>query len=663
MARALVKLGRMPFLSWAVFPVIGLCLYPFVWHGQYLGDDWHWIANVRAFGPGHFWIHGPYFRPIVSFYMWGADRIGGPVLLCVANVFLNVGSAMFIRSVGGRLAQQIGLGESLSYTLGWAAGLWFLCNSFHTEGVMWACCVNDTANLFFGLWGFKVLLRALPATHGKAFLVTFAGSLMLFAVAMLWKETALWYPVVSIFAVLLVLAGRRSGLRSVHSFVALVALAGLDVAYLLTRAHFLGSLVGGYGTRLSFFPQSFVQKHDLAVSLNNALIPLGRQISSVRFLGEDSVSLLTAAFFAGAALLWIRSMPLPRKLRDRVASQNGQRTTFAVGLVGLVMLGHFWVDHVYGPENEFAQRIGWAALFTLGLALVLLARKSLALSRRVAYIAICLAGVFSFLAAVTLPERMGLGVAVVLFAGVIELPNSTDSLPGAAGLGGFVILGLVSTYLLLILQMGIGEQYWGENIRLSYEASAFGALSCAGCLALYARLKPVRLAQIMLLAAIPLAVCLLVNEHAYDDAYKINNGLARGLAGIAAESKAVGGHSPHRIYLLAIPGPGVGPGANSELAWTTTKGTFDCRAAFGFMGYLSSDRIREDVAPGGWYTVRLEPLPSTESRTPTVQRRTAPDDDWFKIDPLSARVQIQDPEPGDVLATMDGDEIRVIRTY
>ena len=233
----------------ALFVLAALLAYSSNLNSYFLSDDFVQIGKVlhRDFSVAWGQEHGGFFRPlfilsyIVDSRIWH-DR---PFGFHLTNTLLHALNSLLVFKLGLRLFQDAKLpAKALKAATGAAAAL-FLVHPSHTEAVTWISGRADLLATFFCL---AALCSYSVFVNGRR-IAYMALALGLGAMALLAKESAICLPFFILIVGLYFSRGRKV-LADLASFVVML------IAFILLRAAFLGSIVGGYGTgqHLNFKP-------------------------------------------------------------------------------------------------------------------------------------------------------------------------------------------------------------------------------------------------------------------------------------------------------------------------------------------------------------------------------------------------------------------------
>jgi hypothetical protein len=233
----------------AFFILIAAAAYSSNLNSYFLSDDFVQIGKVMH---GDFAVawgreHGGFFRPlfILSYIIDSRIWHNRPFGFHLTNVLVHALNSFLVFKLGSQLFQHLKLpGKAVKVTAG-AAAVLFLLHPSHTEAVTWISGRADLLATFFclaSMWSYFVFVKARRIAH-------LVLALVLGVVALLAKESAICLP----FLILIVGLHRARGRRLL---VDVGLFGGIVMAFILVRATFLGSVVGGYGSgqHLNFAP-------------------------------------------------------------------------------------------------------------------------------------------------------------------------------------------------------------------------------------------------------------------------------------------------------------------------------------------------------------------------------------------------------------------------
>lgn len=637
--------------NWKTFPILAFLLYAIYWvipqfRPNFLAEEWWYIDIGRQQGPlgaAHaFAIAGhPNFRLGFDWLFWQMDILfqGNPLWFALANVAVVTGSAVLLWSLFRRIFFLSGQSYEQATWYGYWVGVIFLTNSAHVEAVNWVSCLNVTLGLFFGLWGLNVLADYCHYNYPPY--KNLVGSSLLFLVALSFRETAIFWPVIGLTMVAVLSKGWRLILP--------MSLATLlvDGGYLFARHQYMGKAGTDWLSKLHGAPF----KHDLTVSLNSALLPLGRQIAYLA--SENWMTLITVGFLVGTAGILAFRSGLPGKFR----ADKNEKFISSVLVVGFGFQIWQYADSI---SDLFTTWICWAlGLMTCtALWFAVMANKkwrsAIAISSLI-LLAINFAGGGLTTRIYLVP--LAIGTALVLGE---RRPANATSTRQLVWIG---LACLVAVFFLSILGAGIGQQYWGENQRESYEASAFGAVVVVTCLALLANQSTRLFYGLVTSTAMVFGGLLALHNYVWSttDHYALENGLERDLQQIIA--RAVESDQPKRVFILCAPqtiwnekSESIGRVLDRE------RGNVDVRVAFLLYGSLPTDRILIHQVGTDRFSTELvptKPEPSRYIRPSSLDMRINKDYDrsWFAEGMQPDNIQLVGYQPGDVVAVVNGDHL------
>jgi len=236
---------------WAlIVGVLGFAAYLNALGGEYVWDDIPQVLenpfirdwrNLPNFFTANLATHtafpgaGPYYRPlflisyVFDFSIWGINPFG----YHLTNVVLHALCSVFVYLIAGRVFEN--------FISAFIAGALFALHPIHSEAVAWIAGRADLLAAFFLFLSFYFYIQVRD-TRGPRSLTS---SLLLFALALLSKETAIVMP-------LLIAAhdychGRETE-RNASSFITrgVLLFLSLAVLYFVLRSVVLGSVVVGH---------------------------------------------------------------------------------------------------------------------------------------------------------------------------------------------------------------------------------------------------------------------------------------------------------------------------------------------------------------------------------------------------------------------------------
>jgi protein O-mannosyl-transferase len=219
-------------------------------NSYFISDDFVQIGKVLHGDFSVAWgqSHGGFFRPlfilsyIVDSRVWH-DR---PFGYHLTNFIIHALNSFFVFKLGLQVFQHLRLSTKVANATAIAAAALFLLHPSHTEAVIWISGRADLIATFFvlaSLWCFCTYANK-PRALDLALALAFG------AAALLAKESAICLPFL-----ILILGFYLSGARK--TLAAFGAFALILIAFVLVRAYFLGTFLGGYGAsqHLNFTPR------------------------------------------------------------------------------------------------------------------------------------------------------------------------------------------------------------------------------------------------------------------------------------------------------------------------------------------------------------------------------------------------------------------------
>jgi hypothetical protein len=230
--------------DWAAAFLIACGLLVFVpnLNAYFLSDDFVLLSWTRVhstgealafFDPHTFW----FYRPLVKVVYWAGQDLFGlrAVPFHLFSLVLHGSNAYLVyRLVSQGPERMEGYRRGARWVTGVAASLLFLLNGHHAETVSWVAAVGDLIAAFCILSAL-LLFRRYRAQPTPLYL---AGSLGMFAVGLLSRETAVVLPVLLLLDVLVfgIGAGREAALPPLRRLLSALGSYGLVLAgYLLLQ--------------------------------------------------------------------------------------------------------------------------------------------------------------------------------------------------------------------------------------------------------------------------------------------------------------------------------------------------------------------------------------------------------------------------------------------
>jgi len=298
-----------------LFLLAGLLAFSLNLNSYFLSDDFVQIGKVLH---GDFSVawgqeHGGFFRPlfilsyVIDSRLWGARPFG----FHLTNVMLHGLNSFLVFRLASRMLTPEGLTRKVAI---FAAAL-FLLHPSHSEAVVW---ISGRADLLATCFVLSSLLLYFAYEDQTRRLFLFA-SMVCFGLALLAKESAVCLPF------LILIAGVYQSRRKIRH-VLLVSSAYILIlfGFIITRAWFIGGIVGGYGTaqHLNFSP-GWIRDRLLEAIVRSVLPPLPATWSMFLFKPLQSpVFYLIAVVAAASVLLAVlvrrrRCSAAERKLQNR----------------------------------------------------------------------------------------------------------------------------------------------------------------------------------------------------------------------------------------------------------------------------------------------------------------------------------------------------------
>jgi len=353
----------------ALFLLAALLAFASNLNSYFLSDDFVQIGKVLH---GDFSVawgqeHGGFFRPlfILSYIVDSRVWQGRPFGYHLTNILIHALNSFLVFKLGLRLFQNLKLPISSIKAAAAAAAALFLLHPSHTEAVTWISGRADLLATLFclaSLWSYCAYLD----TRRGTFLIL---ALAFGALALLGKESAVSLA----FLILIVGLYFSRGRRVLIEFGAFIV---TTLAFVLVRASFLGSIVGGYGTgqHLNFAP-AWIRDRLLEASARSILPALPATWSWFLFKPLQSplfilIALASLGLFAGAVVLRRRHYEsADRKRQNRLLLVLG--TLFLLALLPVINLRlslyETWGERfLYLPTVFSCLLIGYLSIILIG---------------------------------------------------------------------------------------------------------------------------------------------------------------------------------------------------------------------------------------------------------------------------------------------------------
>lgn len=269
-------------LAFTIFTIIGIAVFSRALDVFFISDDFVVLSTVLAgkFSPTWARTQGGFFRPLftltffIDYAIWGLRPIG----FHLTNLVLHVLNSLLLVLFTRRLVRPQGLAPAAQGLVPVAAGFMFLLHPSHSEAVSWISGRADLLATFFCLLSLLFYCSYLESRLTRRLLV----SLVTFGLALLSKESAICLP---LLLLALTFAMRKENPnRAVTVWKAIVPFLVTLIIFVLLRAAFIGSLVGGYGIdqHLNFSP-AWLRDRLLEASVRSGLPALPFAWSSFLF--------------------------------------------------------------------------------------------------------------------------------------------------------------------------------------------------------------------------------------------------------------------------------------------------------------------------------------------------------------------------------------------
>ena len=312
-----------------LFLLAGLIAFSPNLNSYFLSDDFVQIGKVLHGDYSVAWgqEHGGFFRPLfiwsyfIDSHLWGVRSFG----YHLTNVLVHALNSFLVFRLAAGLLENIESRKKRIVSI--TAGALFLLHPSHSEAVIW---ISGRADLLATLFLLLSLLTYLAYEDRKRELYL-ATSLAFFAIALLAKESAICTP----FLVLVIGLCRRAKLaRLVRAF---AMFAAVTLLFILVRARFIGSVIGGYGNaqHLNFAP-GWLRDRLLEAVVRSILPPLPSAWLTFLFKPlQSSVFYLLVLFIAAATAT---AIVIRRRSYQPAERKNQNRFMFMLAALFLMSL-------------------------------------------------------------------------------------------------------------------------------------------------------------------------------------------------------------------------------------------------------------------------------------------------------------------------------------
>jgi hypothetical protein len=368
-----------------LFLLAGLIAFSPNLNSYFLSDDFVQIGKVLHGDYSVAWgqEHGGFFRPlfICSYLLdsniWGTRPFG----YHLTNVILHSLNAFLVFKLAAGLLKPQHIEPRRKRIAALVAAVLFLLHPSHAEAVVW---ISGRADLLATLFVLLALLTYLVFEERKREWYL-GASLGLFAMALLAKESAICTP----FLILLIGLFGRAKLR--HLVRVCAMFAAVLILFMVVRARFIGSFIGGYGNtqHLNFAP-GWLRDRMLEAIVRSVAPPLPGAWLSFLFkpLQSPVFYLMVLLIATGAAT----AILLRRRFYQRAERMNQNR--FILMLAALFLIALLPVINL---RLSLYQTLGERFLYLPTVfACLLIAYVATVLIRKVTVFLILMAALLSF---------------------------------------------------------------------------------------------------------------------------------------------------------------------------------------------------------------------------------------------------------------------------
>jgi hypothetical protein len=287
-----------------VFLAAGVLLYAPVLTSFFLADDFVYLYQIVHLNwPDVLLLQPGVFRPLhvvtwlVDYHLWGLNSVG----YHVTNIVSHSLTSVLVVVVARRLFCQAIPQRDAS----WAAvlaGLVFLVHPSHTEAVSWIIGRHDILATLFVLCSWYSYMQF--RTQSKAaYLVWSLGA---FLIAMLFKESAITFPLILAAYEVLLFHTQKRAATVLRTTVALGLYGVVVIVYLLTRRMASGEFVSAFES--PFLRPNAAIFGNLSATLFRSFLPYVplQLLPEVPKLGLTNLAVALAGLIAAAAaLVWV----------------------------------------------------------------------------------------------------------------------------------------------------------------------------------------------------------------------------------------------------------------------------------------------------------------------------------------------------------------------
>jgi len=254
-----------------LFLLASLVAFSLNLNSYFLSDDFVQIGKVlhRDFSVAWGQEYGGFFRPlfigsyIIDSRLWGARPLG----FHLTNAILHGLNGFLLFRLAVKMLEPIMPDSHMRTLVAIAAAAFFLLHPSHSEAVIW---ISGRADLIATCFVLLSLLLYVAFEDQSRWLYIFASA-GCFVLALLGKESAVCLPFLILIAGLY-----RSPRKTIPHLFGIVALyVAILFVFILIRAWYLGTIVGGYGTaqHLNFSP-GWIRDRLLEAIVRSVLPPL-----------------------------------------------------------------------------------------------------------------------------------------------------------------------------------------------------------------------------------------------------------------------------------------------------------------------------------------------------------------------------------------------------
>lgn len=268
--------GAWEYISWlalAIFFIsLGVLAFSNILSSFFLSDDFDLIRASIINPPLTIWKMGRFVRPLIFLSLWADYAIWGlnPLGYHLTNIIIHSLNSFLIVLILNILLNKF-VKPSSGLILPIFSGMIFLLLPCHTEAVSWISGRTDLIATLLVLSSFYTFL--IYKYYYKQYYLAF--SMLLFAGALLSKESVIAYPAIILLAqVYIYLVDKKSYEKPTNLMVLPLLYLLILLLYLIVRYVVLGEIIGGYGSEIHAVVDLLIFNKSINRSVVKTIIPL-----------------------------------------------------------------------------------------------------------------------------------------------------------------------------------------------------------------------------------------------------------------------------------------------------------------------------------------------------------------------------------------------------